>query len=210
MGKWLNRIGGLFWHYINGILYLGFKYIAQKIQDIVNSWSTILSFINIKPWNILEDVNSKINKEKAEQIKNEILVKDDEIIADFLNQIEDINFPNISNLNFKNKFSKDSISNELYLLTKINPFNYMLTEGFSESELYNNIATYMTSNIFGLMINGNDIKNLINKLIDLIETEDADVEFPEYQLNLNIDKIMLEMLPIISNWNNLNDVTFQI
>ena len=201
---WDTTKYGLFWHYIEDLLYLGFDYVKKQFEMQVDSIIYLLSLIGIDVYEILDDVLEWLNKEKAEEYKTEISDYIDNHFNDILSDVKAKPISSIpDDLNLGKYATSDYLSIESNTIGLFDINQIDLNQDLTEEDLIQEITALLRT--YGIELNSDDLFNIIDELEDQI----GDYT-PLYQPNylIDIDEVNSQIQGITKSWTDINDITF--
>jgi len=201
LDEWNDKRGELFWKWIEDILKLGFKFMVEDYNNIADNIIELLALLGIDVYEILKDIWEYFNKAKAEKLLSELMEDFDNKLDHVIDKIEAIEF-----LDYGDEFDALHLGNNIVSsatsLMSISPPQISLDDDFTESELFDEIASQF-SMLTGLLCDGDDLEDLFDNLCDTI---DKDITLPIPGRDILLDTTEIE--EIVSGWDDINKMTF--
>ncbi|TFG19452.1 MAG: hypothetical protein EU529_16310, partial [Promethearchaeota archaeon] len=142
-----------------------------------------------------------LNKAKANELISELMEDFDNKLDHVIGKIETIEF-----LDYGNDFNALPLGNDLFSsatsLMSISPSLISLDEDFTESELFDEIASKF-SILTGFLCDGDDFEELFDGLGDIID-KDITLEISGFDISLDTTDIE----EIVNEWDNIDKMTF--
>lgn len=202
LDEWDNNRGDLFWEWIGDTLNLGFKYMDQFFEDILNNIIDILAFLGIDLWELLQDIFGNLLEDKAEALKEEFedFLEDnqDDIIADVL--AAEIMGDSTEVPDILNELPGNDFGDAIDFLYPLNPDDIELNPGDSWEDLIDNIGSVM--GLFSFLGKDLDSEDMMDWYDDL--NEDLEDDYWPYIAG-DVSQI-ISNIPLTIDMDDLNAV----